>query len=558
MTQEEFPATAVPAAPSISDYYNASQLRADSWNRLKACTARLAIGVSARAAAKLKKQTTELFQLIELIESYWAFPGRVVFHDLRRQFEANDYEAVASNMARITRSLMSNSYRRHAISLGVHLDQGEEADELFQTRDDQAYSRPYFEVLFVDNIPPQQEHGMRQGLFEMRRNEDRFIYEPVFVPSLEDALIAILFNYNIQAVVIRYGFPLRSRHNLELLLRYVTRFGKTEFEELAPEDYGTTLASLINKCRPELDIYLVTDQSVEEIADKIGQCCRRLFYNQEDYLELHLNILRGINERFETPFFSALREYSKQPAGVFHALPISRGKSIAKSNWIKDMGEFYGKNIFLAETSATSGGLDSLLDPKGAIREAHEKAARAFGARQTFFATNGTSTCNKIVVQAIVQPGDIVLVDRDCHKSHHYGMVLSGAEVLYLDAYPLSPYSMYGGVPIREIKRQLLQLRRAGKLDRVKMLLLTYYTFDGIVYHVERFMEECLAIKPDLVFLWDEAWFGFARFSPTYRKRTSMQAARTLRERYQSDAYRQRYASYAAETSQLDPDDDAA
>jgi arginine decarboxylase len=55
-------------------------------------------------------------------------------------------------------------------------------------------------------------------------------------------------------------------------------------------------------------------------------------------------------------------------------------------------------------------------------------AARAFGAKQTFFATNGTSTCNKIVVQALVRPGDIVLVDRDCHKSHHYGMVLAGAK----------------------------------------------------------------------------------------------------------------------------------
>ena len=85
---------------------------------------------------------------------------------------------------------------------------------------------------------------------------------------------------------------------------------------------------------------------------------------------------------------------------------------------------------------------------------------------------------------------------------------------------------MYGAVPLREIKRQLLTLRRAGKLDRVKMLLLTNCTFDGIVYDVGRVMEECLAIKPDLVFLWDEAWFAFARFHPVYRPRTAMRAAR--------------------------------
>ncbi|MEM8821122.1 MAG: aminotransferase class I/II-fold pyridoxal phosphate-dependent enzyme, partial [Pseudomonadota bacterium] len=263
--------------------------------------------------------------------------------------------------------------------------------------------------------------------------------------------------------------------------------------------------------------------------------CRRVFYNQEDFQELHLNILRGVNNRYKTPFFTALKEYSKQPTGVFHAMPISRGKSITRSHWIEDMGAFYGSNIFLAETSATSGGLDSLLEPHGPIKEAQEKAARAFGAKQTFFATNGTSTCNKIVVQALVRPGDIVLVDRDCHKSHHYGLVMAGAEVVYLDSYPLHDYSMYGAVPTREIKHRLLRLKAEGKLHRVRMLLLTNCTFDGLVYNVDRVMRECLAIKPDLVFLWDEAWFAFARFGPTYRNRTAMAVAGALRQHLRTE-----------------------
>ena len=96
-------------------------------------------------------------------------------------------------------------------------------------------------------------------------------------------------------------------------------------------------------------------------------------------------------------------------------LPISRGKSITKSNWIQDMGRFYGMNIFLAETSATSGGLDSLLDPHGPIKKAQELAARAFGAQKTFFCTNGTSTANKIVVQALVRPGGrLVYASAEC------------------------------------------------------------------------------------------------------------------------------------------------
>ena len=116
------------------------------------------------------------------------------------------------------------------------------------------------------------------------------------------------------------------------------------------------------------------------------------------------------------------------------------------------MVDFYGLEIFLAETSATCGGLDSLLEPTGPLREAQQLAAETFGSRQTYFVTNGTSTANKIVVQALVQPGDIVLVDRNCHQSHHYGLMLAGAMVTYLDAYRLNQYSMYGAVPLREIK----------------------------------------------------------------------------------------------------------
>jgi arginine decarboxylase len=115
---------------------------------------------------------------------------------------------------------------------------------------------------------------------------------------------------------------------------------------------------------------------------------------------------------------------------------------------------------------------------------------------------------------------------------------------------------MYGAVPLKEIKRRLMDLKRAGKLDRVKMLLLTNCTFDGIVYNVERIMQECLAIKPDLVFLWDEAWFAFARFAPTYRQRTAMHCAAVLRERYRSAAYREAHEAYKAEMDGLDPDDD--
>ena len=526
-----------------NDYSSAIQLRSDRWSALRETTAALTREGNAKQATVLRKKIDGLFSSLSVIEPYWAFPGMSAFEHMRRQFEHGNFDDLAFSVGRVTRALTTGAYRRRHIPLERDsIDQDEHDDEAMLPPEARAMAKPYFEVLIVDNVNEHQERWLRNNVARMRRPEDPFIYEAVVVPSLEDALVAVLFNHNIQAIVVRPGLVLKSKMDHAFLQRYLNRAGEQkEIDALLPENYGPELCRMVARVRPELDAYLVTERSVEEIAGLDLGICRRVFYNQEDFMELHLNILRGVQSRNKTPFFTALVEYSKQPTGVFHAMPISRGKSITRSHWIQDMGAFYGPNIFLAETSATSGGLDSLLEPHGPIKEAQELAARAFGSKQTFFATNGTSTCNKIVVQALVRPGDIVLVDRDCHKSHHYGMVLAGAQVCYLDSYPLDEYSMYGAVPLREIKHQLLKLKAEGKLDRVRMLLLTNCTFDGLVYNVERVMEECLAIKPDLIFLWDEAWFAFARFNPTYRQRTAMSAATTLRDRFRSDEHKRKY-----------------
>ncbi|MDH5452347.1 MAG: ornithine decarboxylase, partial [Paracoccaceae bacterium] len=529
---------------SMSDYYSAVQLRADRWSGLRESLDLLVRSPEGCHAKATRQKVFDLFESLALIEAYWAFPGVTAFDYMRRQFEHGKIDDVAFAVRRVTRALTTGAYRRRHIPLDRDsADAEEHDDEAMLSPEARALTKPYFEVMIVDDVNEHQERWLRSNMVAMRRPDDAFIYEPVVVPSLQDALIGVLFNHNIQAIVVRPGLKMESKVELSILTKYLNRAGGIEdIEALSPTNYGPELCRLIAKVRPELDAYLVTDRSVEDVAGLDLGICRRVFYNQEDFMELHLNILRGVQARFKTPFFTALKEYSKQPTGVFHAMPISRGKSITRSHWIQDMGAFYGPNIFMAETSATSGGLDSLLEPHGPIKEAQELAARAFGSKQTFFATNGTSTCNKIVVQALVRPDDIVLVDRDCHKSHHYGMVLSGAKVCYLDSYPLNEYSMYGAVPLHEIKHQLLKLRAEGKLDQVRMLLLTNCTFDGIVYNVERVMEECLAIKPDLIFLWDEAWFAFARFGPTYRQRTAMNAANNLREKFRSAAHAKAYA----------------
>ncbi len=559
MNQKVFtptPAVKTPQAqgPSLSGHYLSSRLRFDTWNQLKIAASHLAAGHG--DAARLRQEVGRGIGLLEPIESYWAFPGRVIFEQVVRLFDDGHYHRLSYLVQRIVRALTSRSYRKRGLTL-ADLDESADdgAEPASQSGGQRAgiIDRPYFEVLVVDDTNYEGEQALREGLEAARRPEDPFQYEVVVVPSFEDALIAVLMNFNIQAVVVRYGMPFRSRHQLEVLKHCLHGLDEERLESLDPTERATMLGKLIAEQRPELDTYLVTDVSLEDTAGERTSAFRRVFYQQEDYLELHLSLLRGVRSRFNTPFFKALREYAEQPTGVFHAMPISRGKSIIKSNWIQDMARFYGMNIFLAETSATSGGLDSLLDPHGPIKEAQALMARAFGSRKSYFVTNGTTAANKIVSQALVRPGDIVLIDRDCHKSHHYSMALTGAQVVYLDAYPLHDYSMYGAVPLQEIRKSLLELKAAGKLERVRLIILTNCTFDGIVYHPLRVMEQCLAIKPDLLFLWDEAWFAFARFAPTYRRRTAMYAAKFLQEKYRSAEYAEEFARSTDKSLLPDP-----
>jgi arginine decarboxylase len=462
---------------------------------------------------------------VKPIEEFHAYPGPQLLTALSEHAATGDANATARLTRRITRALLTRSYRQNAADWDPKEESDEVADVLPPGLGRTQSNRPYFEVLIVTGAPSNRWGALTAEWRRLRRPQDAFIYEPVFVGSFEDAFCAAILNPAFAAAIIHEGFPLGSRHDAPLL--------RSLLESTAQHDTAdgsaVSLAQVLNRVRPELDLYLVSNGAVESIAgDAEASMLRRVFYAVEELLELHLAILEGVQARYDTPFFDNLKNYAQRPIGTFHALPIARGKSIFKSDWIQDMGEFYGPTLFLAESSATTGGLDSLLEPTGNIKKAQDMAARAFGADHAFFVTNGTSTSNKMAVQALLAPGDIVLVDRNCHKSHHYGMVLAGAQPLYVEAFPMTEYSMYGAVPLRTIKQALLNLKAEGKLDRAKMLDLTNCTFDGHIYNTRRVMDECLAIKPDLIFLWDEAWFGFARFSPFLRPRTAMGAANEI------------------------------
>ena len=202
-------------------------------------------------------------------EMYWAFPGDYAFQQLYRLLDTDEFATLARVVSRCVGGLMSGLYRRKHIDLGVDGEQTPaDLGEVLETEEERIRRRPYFEVLIVDDITPAQQHRQRDELAAVSRDEDSFTYQPVFVPSFEDALIAVLFNHNIQAVVIRFDFHLHSKNRLPVLTRYLAQADCHDLDDIEARDYGSTLADVIGRVRPELDLYLVTAQSVEYLAGR--------------------------------------------------------------------------------------------------------------------------------------------------------------------------------------------------------------------------------------------------------------------------------------------------
>jgi arginine decarboxylase len=522
---------------------NPSYSRIDTWNLLDDACRQLAETDRAgqdcgHASARVRRLLTRL----GAYERYWLYPGSANLATFTGYLDAGATVGLTNAVSLAARLLSEYGDRAALFDTSSSL-----ADQELVAR---AKHQHFYTVLLADDTPSTAPDSLAEQLRALRDPGDAMQMELLVVSSVEDAITAVALNGEIQAAIIRHDLTLRSHDRVPLM---TTLLGcKDDSAVTGCADTWIECGEWIRELRPHIDLYLLTAESIAAETEDKPDLYDRTFYRLNDATDLHSTVLAGIQNRYATPFFDALRAYAASPVGQFHALPVARGASIFNSKSLHDMGEFYGRNIFMAETSTTSGGLDSLLDPHGNIKKAMDKAALTFNANQTYFVTNGTSTANKIVVQALTRPGDIVLIDRNCHKSHHYGLVLAGAYPLYLDAYPLQPYAIYGAVSLQTIKKALLDLEAAGQLQRVRMLLLTNCTFDGVVSNPRRVMEEVLAIKPDICFLWDEAWYAFATAVPWARQRTAMVSAEHLQTMLSSRSYAEEYRQWRSSMENIE------
>ena len=234
------------------------------------------------------------------------------------------------------------------------------------------------------------------------------------------------------------------------------------------------------------------------------------------------------------PFFGGLMAYDGEANIAFDCPGHQGGQFYRKSPAGQLFFKHFGENIFRNDLCNADVDLGDLLIHEGPAVEAQRYAAKVFGADKTYFVLNGTSTSNKIVANALLKRGDLVLFDRNNHKSLHQGaLVQAGAIPIFLPT-ARNSFGMIGAVDwdawdegylrgqiranplVKEPKRS--EAERPFRLACIQLA-----TYDGTVYNVRKVLEK-IGHLCDYV-LWDEAWIGYNAFHPLFEDHSPMRLA---------------------------------
>lgn len=230
-------------------------------------------------------------------------------------------------------------------------------------------------------------------------------------------------------------------------------------------------------------------------------------------------------ENLRPPFFKELEKYVEEYKYARHTPGHAGGLAFLKSPVGRQFYEFFGENVFRADLSVSVPELGSLMEHAGVNGEAEKNAAKVFNSDYTYFVTNGISTANKIVNHSCVSRGDVVLIDRNCHKSLQHAITMTGAIPIYLMP-ERNAYGIIGGIPISEFQQSSIKKKMQkspliqDKPSKIKLAVVTNSTYDGLAYDVTRIKEQLSPMVENLHL--DEAWFAYAHFHPIYKDRYAM------------------------------------
>jgi lysine decarboxylase/arginine decarboxylase len=320
--------------------------------------------------------------------------------------------------------------------------------------------------------------------------------------SLEEFKDYFNYNENFSAVFAKFNDStpeliktVRAKNNSIPIILFTE---KRDTPQLSPED-----AIEISDC------YVIFEDEVDFIAG-------RILDKSNEYIN-----------NFMPPFFGELVKYVKNYKYPWHTPGHMGGLAFLKNPPGKAFHEFLGETVFRADLSISVPELGSLLDHSGPVRTAEQYTAKVFGADESYFVLNGTSTVNQIIWKSRVTLGDLSWVDRNCHKSLNYGMVVSEATPSYIIP-RRNKLGIIGPVYLNEFSDEYIQkaidanplIPEDKKNAPIQMSALTNSTYDGLCYNVEKIKEAAGSKIKNFHF--DEAWYAYAHFHPIYKDHYGM------------------------------------
>jgi len=301
--------------------------------------------------------------------------------------------------------------------------------------------------------------------------------------------------------------------------RKVVALDSTDFTDVAAvvitvADSRSGILTLLKRTGFQLPVFLFSEEAleapegVEAVLNGSGQ----------QWLELEAAATR-YEDHLLPPFFDTLTQYVAMGNSTFACPGHQHGEFFKKHPAGRQFYDFFGENIFRADMCNADVKLGDLLIHEGAAKQAQKFAAKVFNADKTWFVLNGTSAANKVVTNALLTRGDLVLFDRNNHKSNHHGaLIQAGATPVYLEA-SRNPFGFIGGIDehcfddgyLRELIREVAP-QKAGDARPFRLAVIQLGTYDGTIYNARQVVDKIGHLCDYILF--DSAWVGYEQFIP--------------------------------------------
>ena len=311
------------------------------------------------------------------------------------------------------------------------------------------------------------------------------------------------------------------------ITRFAVTLDTTDFSDVAAivitdADHEEVLSNpLIEALR--IPVFLVKKDANSTIKPEfVGKITRVIDANEVNY-ELYVKQIEAAANKYEEdmlpPFFRALADYVEDGNSQFDCPGHQGGQFFARHPAGRAFYNFYGENLFRSDLCNADVKLGDLLIHEGPACDAQQHAAQVYNADKTYFVLNGTSSANKMVLNALLAPGDVVLYDRNNHKSISHGaLVQAGATPVYLET-ARNPFGSIGGILEHcfneEYIRKLVaeQDPEKAKSERpIRLAVIQLGTYDGTIYNARQVVDKIGHLCDYILF--DSAWVGYEQFIP--------------------------------------------